>query len=175
MSEKTIAVKAKQVDKVAKLFQDSVASIIANSRGLTVSQSNDLRSQLKKEDVNLKVIKNTILIRAAKKVGYDNLDKVFKGPSAVAFSKKDIIAPERIIKKFSKTAEDLKLKGGIIDGKVTELDTINRYADIPSKETLLQQLIAELQSPLRSFMYGVNAIAKKEKNEQAEKADSSKK
>ncbi|AZZ60332.1 50S ribosomal protein L10 [Oenococcus sp. UCMA 16435] len=161
MSEKTIAIKAQRVDEVADMFSNSVSAIVADVRGLTVAQADDLRSQLRNEGVSLKVIKNKILTRAAEKAGYQELSDLFKGPSAIAFSKEDVVAPARILKKFSGTADALELKGGVIDRKIADLDTINRYAALPSKETLLQQLLSEFQSPLRSFMYAVKAVAEK--------------
>ncbi|KGO32296.1 hypothetical protein Q757_01875 [Oenococcus alcoholitolerans] len=94
------------------------------------------------------------------------MNEVFKGPSAIAFSKEDAVAPARILKNFSKDAEALEIKGGIIDRKVTDLQTIDRYAALPSKETLLQQLLAEFQSPLRSFMYAVKAVSEKRQSEE---------
>jgi large subunit ribosomal protein L10 len=161
MSEQNIALKAQQVDEVAQLLKDSASAIVVDSRGLTVAQVNDLRNQLRAEGVSLKVIKNKIMTRAAEKAGFEELNPVFVGPSAVAFSESDAIAPARILKKFSDTADALELKGGIVDGKVVSLDEVNRYAALPSREALLGQLMAEFQFPLRSFMYAVKAVAEK--------------
>jgi large subunit ribosomal protein L10 len=161
MSEKTIAIKAQQVDEVADLFKESVSSVVVDVRGLTVAQADDLRSQLRSEGISLRVIKNKILTRAAQKAGYEDLNNVFVGPSAVAFSSQDAVAPARILKKFSDAVEALELKGGVVDGKVASLDEVNRYAALPSREALLGQLMAEFQYPLRSFMYAVKAISEK--------------
>jgi large subunit ribosomal protein L10 len=161
MSEKAIAIKAQHVDEIAQLFTDSASSIVADVRGLTVAQADALRSSLREEGVTLKVIKNKVLTRAAEKAGFGDLNDVFVGPSAIAFSKDDAIAPARILKEYSTKIEALEVKGGVVDGKVASLEEVNKYASLPSREGLLSQLLAEFQYPLRSFMYAVKAVSEK--------------
>lgn len=165
MSEQAIALKAQQVDEVADLLKNSASAVVVDSRGLTVAEVSDLRNQLRAEGVTLKVIKNKIMTRAAEKAGFAEMNDVFKGPSAVAFSNEDAIAPARILKKFSDANSNLELKGGVVDGKVATLDDINRYAALPSREALLGQLMAEFQYPVRSFMYAVKAVIEKRESE----------
>lgn len=165
MSEQAIAIKAKQVEEVAEKFKNATSAVVVDARGLTVAQSNDLRKQLREENIELQVIKNKILSRAADAAGYSELNDLFVGPSAVAFSKEDAVAPARILKKFSETAEALELKGGIVEGNVVSLEDINKFASLPGKDGLLGQLLAEFQYPVRSFMYAVKAIIEKRESE----------
>ena len=112
----------------------------------------------------MKVIKNSILSRAAKKVGLDGLDEVFTGPTAVAFSNDDVVAPAKIIDEFAKDAEALEIKGGVIEGKVSSVEQITASAKLPNREGLLSMLLSVLQAPVRNVAYAVKAVA--EKNEE---------
>ena len=161
MSEKAIAVKAQKVEEVADQFKNSASAVVVDARGLTVAQSTDLRHQLRQEGVVLEVIKNKILTRAAEKAGYAELNDVFAGPSAVAFSADDAIAPSRILKKFADANEKLEIKGGVVDGNIANLEDISKYASLPSREGLLGQLMAEFQFSIRSFAYAVKAVQEK--------------
>ena len=161
MSEKAIALKAQKVEEVAEQFKNAASVVVVDSRGLTVAQSTELRQQLREEGVSLEVIKNKILTRAAEKAGFAELNDIFVGPSAVAFSTEDAVAPSRILKKFADANEKLELKGGVVDGNIANLDDINKYASLPSREGLLGQLMAEFQFSIRSFAYAVKAVQEK--------------
>ncbi|WP_281164141.1 50S ribosomal protein L10 [Liquorilactobacillus sicerae] len=165
MSKEVIAKKAEIVDGLAKKFQDSVSVIVVNYRGVTVEEVTELRKQLREEGVELRVVKNTYLKRAADKVGFEGLDETFTGPTAVAFSSEDVVAPARILAKFAKDIDALELKGGIIEGKVASLEEIKEIAKLPNREGLLSMLVSVLQAPVRNFAYAVKAVAEnKEEN-----------
>ena len=161
MSEQTIALKAQKVDAVAEQFQNASSAVVVDTRGLTVAESTELRQQLRAEGVTLEVIKNKVLTRAADKAGYSALNEIFVGPSAVAFSTEDAVAPARILKKFADANAALEIKGGVVDGNISNVDEINKYASLPSREGLLGQLMAEFQFPIRSFAYAVKALQEK--------------
>ena len=161
MSEKAIAVKAQKVEEIADQFNNAASAVVVDARGLTVAQSTELRHQLREEGIVLEVIKNKILTRAAEKAGFAELNDIFAGPSAVAFSNDDAIAPSRILKKFADANEKLEIKGGVVDGTIANIEDINKYASLPSREGLFGQLLAEFQFPIRSFAYVVKALQEK--------------
>jgi large subunit ribosomal protein L10 len=161
MSEATIAKKAELVDVVAQKFADASSIVIADSRGLTVGQDTELRKQLREAGVEFKVIKNSILRRAAEKAGYGALTDQFVGPSAIAFSNEDAIAPAKILADFAKTADALEVKAGVIEGKVASKEEIAAIASLPSREGLLSMLLSVLQAPVRNVAYAVKAVADK--------------
>ena len=115
----------------------------------------------------MKVIKNSILSRAAKKAGLEGLDEVFTGPTAVAFSNEDVVAPAKIMDEFAKEAKALEIKGGIIEGKVSSLEEITALAKLPNREGLLSMLLSVLQAPVRNVAYAVKAVADKEDGDAA--------
>ena len=148
----------------AEKFESAASVVIVDYRGLTVEEVTNLRKQLRDAGVEMKVIKNSILSRAAKKVGLDGLDEVFTGPTAVAFSNDDVVAPAKIIDEFAKDAKALEIKGGVIEGKVSSVEQITALAKLPNREGLLSMLLSVLQAPVRNVAYAVKAVA--EKNEE---------
>lgn len=159
MSEATIAKKAELVSQVAEKMKAAAAIIVVDSRGLTVAQDTQMRRELREGDVEYKVIKNGILRRAAEEAGLDDLVSLFTGPSAVAFSNEDVVAPAKVISKFAKDVDALEIKGGTIDGKATSIEEINALASLPNKEGMLSMLLSVLQAPVRNVAYAVKAVA----------------
>ncbi|WP_413627599.1 50S ribosomal protein L10 [Fructilactobacillus vespulae] len=166
--KEVIDAKAKKVETIAKDFEEAVSAIVVNSRGLTVAQDTELRKELRESGVKLMVIKNKILERAAEKSGHTDLKEIFNGPSAVAFSHEDAIAPAKILKKFADENDTLVIKGGIIEGEVADLDKINEFATLPSRDELYATLANILQAPVRNVAYAVKAVADSKSDESAE-------
>ena len=159
MSEAIIAKKAEQVDAVAEKMKAAASIVVVDSRGLTVEQDTVLRRTLRENGVEFKVIKNSILTRAAEKAGIDEMKDLFVGPSAVAFSNEDVIAPAKILSDFAKDAEALEIKGGAIEGSVSSKEEIAALASLPNREGLLSMLLSVLQAPVRNVAYAVKAVA----------------
>lgn len=162
MSEAIIAKKAEQVELIAEKMKAAASIVVVDSRGLTVEQDTNLRRSLRESDVEFKVIKNSILTRAAEKASLEDLKELFVGPSAVAFSNEDVIAPAKVISDFAKDAEALEIKGGSVDGKFTSVEEINALAKLPNKEGMLSMLLSVLQAPVRNIAYAVKAVAEKD-------------
>ena len=159
MIEAIIAKKAEQVDAVAEKMKAAASIVVVDSRGLTVEQDTVLRRTLRENGVEFKVIKNSILTRAAEKAGIDEMKDLFVGPSAVAFSNEDVIAPAKVLSDFAKDAEALEIKGGAIEGVVSSKEEIAALASLPNREGLLSMLLSVLQAPVRNVAYAVKAVA----------------
>ncbi|MGX6978478.1 50S ribosomal protein L10 [Vagococcus elongatus] len=167
MNNKVIEKKAQLVEEVAEKFNQAASVVVVDYRGLTVAEVTELRKQLRDNGVEMRVIKNSILRRAVEKVGLEGLDEVFTGPTAVAFSNEDVVSPAKIIADFSKNAEALEIKGGIIEGKVSSVEEISALAKLPSREGLLSMLLSVLQAPVRNVAYAVKAVAEAKEEEAA--------
>ena len=159
MSEAIIAKKAELVDVVAEKMKAAASIVVVDARGLTVEQDTVLRRNLRESGVEFKVIKNSILTRAAEKAGLDDMKDLFVGPSAVAFSNEDVVAPAKIINDFAKDAEALEIKGGAIEGAVASKEEILALATLPNREGLLSMLLSVLQAPVRNVALAVKAVA----------------
>lgn len=162
MSEAAIAKKAEVVKQTVELLNNAESAIVVDYRGLTVAEVTDLRKQLRDAGVKMSVIKNKILDRAVEGTDYEDLKNTFVGPTAVAFSDEDPIAPAKILKNFADDHDALEIKGGFIEKKVKTLDEINEYATMPSREDLLSMLASALQDPMRKIARAVKAVADKE-------------
>ena len=167
MSEAIIAKKAEQVEAVAEKMKAAASIVVVDSRGLTVEQDTVLRRNLRESGVEFKVIKNSILTRAAEKAGLGDMKDLFVGPSAVAFSNEDVVAPAKIINDFAKDAEALEIKGGAIEGAVASKEEILALATLPNREGLLSMLLSVLQAPVRNVALAVKAVADNKEDDAA--------
>lgn len=167
MSEAAIAKKAEIVKQTVDLINAAESAIVVDYRGLTVAEVTDLRKQLRDAGVQMSVIKNKILDRAVEGTDYEDLKSTFVGPTAVAFSNEDPIAPAKILKKFADDHDALEIKGGFIEKNIKTLDEINEYATMPSREDLLSMLASALQDPMRKIARAVKAVADKGEDEAA--------
>jgi len=161
-NEKVIQAKQDAVDVVAAKLQNSVTTVVADYRGLNVSQVTELRKQLREAGVEFQVLKNTLLRRATAAAELTELDGILTGPTAIAFSNSDAVAPAKILNDFAKKNEALKLKGGVVEGRVIDADQIKALAELPSRDGLLSMLLSVLQAPMRNFALAVKAVAEKE-------------
>lgn len=143
--------KQKIVEDIKQKFQGATGVILADYRGLTVSQVTDLRVEFRKAGVEYRVLKNTMIRRAADELGLSGLDQYLEGPTAVAFST-DPVAPAKILSEFSKKNKSLTIKAGVLEGKVISSDMIKDLANLPSREVLLSQVLAGLQAPLQGMV-----------------------
>ncbi|MEK3880255.1 50S ribosomal protein L10 [Paenibacillus sp. FSL H8-0122] len=159
---KVIQAKQDAVDVVTSKLQNSVSTVVADYRGLNVSQVTELRKQLREAGVEFQVLKNTLLRRATAAAELTDLDAVLTGPTAIAFSETDAVAAAKILNDFAKKNDALKLKGGVVEGKVIDADQLKALAELPSRDGLLSMLLSVLQAPMRNFALAVKAVAEKE-------------
>ena len=150
--------KKKITEDLRERFSKSAIVVVTDYKGLDVSAMNDLRRKLREEDIEFQVAKNTLLMRAAKDTEVALIQDYFKGPSAVAFSYKDPVAPAKILAQFAKDNQKLEIKGGVLKEKVLDVDVIKALAKLPSREMLLGQLLSVLNEVPSSFVRTIAAI-----------------
>lgn len=159
---KVLETKQEAVNVITGKLQNSVSTVVADYRGLNVAQVTELRKQLREAGVEFQVLKNSLLRRATAAAELTELDEVLSGPTAVAFSENDAVAAAKILNDFAKKNDALKLKGGVVEGKVVDEAQIKALAELPSREGLLSMLLSVLQAPMRNFALAVKAVAEKE-------------
>lgn len=160
-------------DLITKL-KESKGVVLTDYQGMNVFQISRLRNELKEKRVEFKIVKNTLMEKASEELNVEDLTKDLIGCTAMAFCSDDGVAPARLLKEyFKKNKIDLKIKSGLIDGRVFSPEKIMEIASLPSKEVLIAQtingiksplysLVFILQGPLRGLIYTLEAI-KKEK------------
>ncbi|AHF05886.1 50S ribosomal protein L10 [Desulfitobacterium metallireducens] len=139
--------KAQVVTEIKEKFQGASGVVIADYRGITVAQATQLRAQLRQAGVEYRVLKNTLVSRAAHEVGIEGLDSYLEGPTAVAFSA-DPVAPAKVLSDFAKGVKTFAIKGGVVEGKVVDSNGVKALAELPSREVLLTQVVRGMQAPL---------------------------
>ena len=147
------------VQEISDNIKDAQSLVVVDYRGLTVEQDTRLRKALREAGVVYKVYKNTMLHLAFDGTDYAQLDKDLEGPTAIAFGIEDETAPARILNKFSKEAEALQIKSGVVDGEYYDEAGVKVLATIPSKDELISKLLGSLQSPITNFARVVKQIA----------------
>ena len=166
-SEKILAAKQQRVEDLTSALKGATTYVFVATRGLTVAQDTEMRAELRKNGVKFEVIKNTVLRRVFADLGFEGLDDVFKGPTAVGYSN-DIIAPAKILAKFSEDFEPMEIKGGIIDGKVSSVNDVIALSKVPDPETLQTQVAYSLLFPFTKLAMLVKAVAEKKQEEGGE-------
>ncbi len=159
-SAKVLENKKEIVAQLTERLEKAQAGVIADFRGLTVAQDTELRTKLREAGVEYTIVKNTLTRFAANAVGLGDLDPVLHGPTALATSADDVVAPAKVLVEFAKANEQLEIKAGFVDGKVISVDEVKVYASIPNKETLIAKMLGSLQAPISSLARTLDAIAK---------------
>ncbi len=141
--------KAEQVELLTEKLKKAKVAVLTDYRGLTVSQIQDLRGKLRTGDVEYRVVKNTLARRAAASAGVADLEKELEGPVAIAFGYDDLSAPSKLINEWLRaTRRKVDVTGGLVEGRVFTPDQVKQLADLPSRESLIAQLLGTLQSPV---------------------------
>lgn len=159
-SAKVLESKKEIVAQLTERLEKAQAGVIADFRGLTVAQDTELRTKLREAGVEYTIVKNTLTRFAANAVGLGELDSVLHGPTALATSADDVVAPAKVLVEFAKNNEQLEIKAGFVDGKVISVDEVKVYASIPNKETLIAKMLGSLQAPIGNLARTLDAIAK---------------
>ena len=147
------------VKEITERLRASQTTVVVDYRGLDVAEVTQLRKELRDAGVEYKVYKNSLARRAVADVELDELNETLVGPTAVAFSQDDVIAPAKIINNFAKEHEALEIKGGVIEGEIATIEQLKELAQLPDHDGLVSMLLSVLQAPIRNLAYATKAIA----------------
>lgn len=137
------------VSEIKEKLGQASGVVLADYRGLTVAQVTQLRTQMRQAGVEYRVMKNTLVRRAAAELGVEGLDPYLKGPTAIAFGA-DPVAPAKVLTEFAKAnkLKKFQIKAGVLEGKVIGPEGVKALADLPSREVLLTMVVRGMQAPL---------------------------
>ena len=138
--------KKKIVEDLKEKFATTKVVIVTDYKGLNVAQMTELRRNLSEANVEFQVVKNTLLTRASKDTDAELLADMFKGPSGIALSFDDPVAPAKVLTQFAKDNQKLEIKAGVMNGKVMNLDAIMALSKLPSREELLAQVLSTMNA-----------------------------
>ena len=157
---KVLSEKQAIVADLTEKIKGAASGVLVDYKGITVAEDTALRAELRKNDVDYAVVKNTLVRFAINNCGMEALDDVLNGTTSLAISHGDPIAPMRVVNKFAKQFNGAKftIKAGFMDGKVLSLDEINALAELPSKEVLQAQVLGTMLAPITSLAIVIKAI-----------------
>lgn len=158
MNQDVLKSKEAVVNEIANLVKDNGAMVICEYRGLTVAKISQLRNDLREKGASMCVYKNSLVTRALKDT-HEGIEEYLAGPNVYVFAKDATDGSLKVLTKFAKKNEELVLKGGIIDGKVSDKDYVMTIASLPSKEGLVSMLLSVLQAPMRNLAYSLGQVA----------------
>ena len=159
MNQQVLEAKQSVVSEIVEKAKASSTLVVAEYRGLTVAQLQELRRALLKEESEMCVYKNSLVERAFKELGYEGLDEILTGPNAIIFSK-EVSNGAKVATKYARRfGGTLIIKGGVVEGKFADEAQMKEVAKLPGKEGLLSMFLSCLQAPIRQFACTVKAVA----------------
>lgn len=136
------------VDEVRTELESTDAILFTEYRGLSVADLAELRSDLREAGAQYMVVKNTLARIAARDAGYEDLDDVFVGPTAITFCGDGPVAPAKALRDFAEEHPQLVVKGGILEGRRLDTETAEKLADLETREQLLTRLASMMQNAI---------------------------
>ena len=142
--------KKSYINEMTSQFDKSEAVIVTHYQGLTVSQLDDLRKQMRDHGIQFKITKNKITKLALEKTRCKELSDLFTGPTAVALSE-DAITSAKILTKFSKENSNLKILGGIMGSDILDVAGVQNVATLPTLDEARAKIVGILRSPAQKI------------------------
>ena len=173
-SEKVLKQKQTFVTELSEKLKKAKCGVLVDYKGINVADDTKLRKNLRENNVDYFVVKNSLLKRALQAAGITELEKFdskLECTTALGLSENDLIIAPKLLYKQSEDSAKAKhpftIKAGFIDGKAADASLIEQYAKLPSKEELVAKLLFLLQSPMQRLAIGISEVAKKQAEPQA--------
>ncbi len=157
-SEKILQQKQQMVADLSEKLKTAAAGVFVDYCGLTVEQDTKLRNKLREANIEYAVVKNTLTKRAANEAGYTEFDEILNGPTALALSFDDVVAPARVIAEFAKENDVFEIKAGFMEGRAMDLAEVTALSQIPSKDTLYAMLAGGLNATIAGLARAIDAV-----------------
>ena len=142
-------------------FEKSTIVILTDYKGLNVSSINELRRKLRDANSEFQVVKNSLLVRASEGNDVNLITDQFKGPSAIALSYDDPVAPAKVLTDFVKDNKKFEIKTGVLNGKVIDVEGIKALSALPSREVLLAQVLSAMNAVPTSLVTALSDVPRR--------------
>ena len=161
------------VEDIKEKIQNAKSVVLVKFNGLTVAEDTELRREFRKNNVEYKVLKNTLVRRAFNDMGITDFDEDLNGPTSVAFGADETGASKVIMEAVKKYQDKVSVKSAFVDGGKVDVAGVKALATMPSKEQLIAKMLGSMQAPIanfvgvlsampRSLVLALNAIAEKQ-------------
>lgn len=150
--------KKQAVNELAQKLERSSIVITTNFRGLSVAEMTELRRRLRQEEIEYRVIKNTLAHFAAEQSGKEGLISIIEGPTAIAFGYGNVVAPAKALIDYIRSAKsELRISGGLMEQRVLSASEVATLATLPPKEVLIAKLLSGMQGSILALVNVLNA------------------
>src|ERR1700709_1952828 len=150
--------KAAVIEEIAVDIKESAAVFAVDYRGISVAQASELRGKLREVDATLRVVKNTLTIRADDQVGAEGLKPMLAGPIALTIVRGDEATAGERYSDYARITQLLPFKGGIMDGQSLAAEQVSAIAKLPSRDILNAQLVNIVASPLTGLVTSLSNL-----------------
>jgi len=151
--------KAEIISQIKEMIENSSAVYLTDYTGINVADINAIRNNFRKEDVQYKVMKNTLFKRAMDETGkYSKLADHLVGMTGFAFASSNPVAPAKIIKKYFDDKQKLALKACYIEDQFYSGDQLNLLANLPTKKEIVAGILGSLNAPVSGVVGAINAV-----------------
>ncbi|MFP5363981.1 MAG: 50S ribosomal protein L10 [Thermoleophilia bacterium] len=150
--------KAAVIEEISAQIQESEAVFAVDYRGITVAQAAELRTKLRDADASLRIVKNTLTIRAADQAGAEVLKPVLEGPTALTFARGDAATAAKAVADYARATGLLPFKGGLMNGEALAPDQMTAIARLPSRDVLNAQFVNIVASPLTGLVTSLSNL-----------------
>ena len=148
------------VSDVTQIFSVAQAAVLAEYRGLTVAQITELRGEARNQGVDVRVVKNTLAKRSGAGSDFECLADHFTGPVLIS-SSEDPVAVAKVVAKFAKKNDGLKITVGAMNGDLLDLAAIQVLAKLPNRDELLATLVGTMAAPISKLVRTLNEVPSK--------------
>ena len=161
MNQNVLKQKEAVVSEVTELIKNSKAVVVCEYRGLSVADMTLLRKELREKNAKANVYKNSLVTRAVESLEQKEFDSYLTGPNLFIFMDDYSNGSLKYVAKFAKKHESFQIKGGIIEGNISDDKTVKTIAQLPGKEGLVSMLLSILQAPMRNLAYSLSQVSEK--------------
>lgn len=160
--------KKQVIDLLRSKFAEAKSAVVVNYQGLKSDEMDELRKLLREQQVEFFVTKNSLVKIAAKDTDIDQITPLFKGPTSIALSSEDLVAPAKHLNEFAKEHNALKMLGGYLTGKVLSVEEVKFLAKLPSLDGMRAQFLSVLMGVPSKMARLINAYKEEQEKSEAE-------
>lgn len=140
------------VAEVSEVASRSLSALAAHYRGLTVTQMNTLRAGARQNNVYMRVVPNTLAVRALEQTEFSCMQDILNGPVVLMFSLEDPAAAARLVRDFVKGNDKFEVKGLVLGGKLLPAEQLEAIAKLPTRDQAISMLMSVMQAPVTKLV-----------------------
>jgi large subunit ribosomal protein L10 len=150
--------KVAEVQAITERFQAAQSMVMADYTGLTVHQMTEFRAKCRELNIDCRVVKNRLAMRAADAAELSFLKDHLKGPTALVFGPESQVGPAKLVVEFAKDNDKMQVKGGLVDGQYLDADQVLALSKVPSMDELIAKMMGSINSPASGLVGTVNGV-----------------